>query len=133
MIEIARHDNPGLEFRTGDMLQLDDPPSAYSGIVAFYSIIHVPRPSLPAAFAEFRRVLTDAGVLLLSFHIGNETRHLDEWWSQQVSLDFHFFEVSDVTAALSDAGFVTAAVIEREPIADVEVETRRAYLLCRTT
>jgi SAM-dependent methyltransferase len=130
MVEVARRGNPGLEFRAGSMLRVDEPAGSYAGIVAFYSIIHVPRASLPDAFAEFRRILIDDGLLLLSFHIGSETRHLDEWWERSVSLDFHFFEVPDVQAALADAGFVATAIVERQAIPDVEVETRRAYLFC---
>jgi SAM-dependent methyltransferase len=131
MVDVARRDNPGVHFRTGDMLDLGDAPSTYAGIIAFYSLIHVPPASLPTALAEFRRVLTANGLLLLSFHIGTETRHLDEWWEQPVALDFHFFEVSEMRAALTDAGFLTFATLEREPIPEIEVETRRAYLLSR--
>ena len=40
-----------------------------------------------------------------------------------MSLDFHFFEVADVQAALVNAGFSITAVVERQAIPDVEVET----------
>jgi SAM-dependent methyltransferase len=131
MVEVARRDHPGVEFRTGDMLGLEQRAGTYSGIVAFYSIIHVPRALLPTALAELRRVLIADGLLLLSFHIGTETRHLDEWWEQRVSLDFHFFEVSEMQAALRQAGFLPIATLEREPIPEIEAETRRAYVLSR--
>jgi len=43
MVERARRLTPGVEFRQGDMVALDAPDEAWAGIVAFYSIIHIPR------------------------------------------------------------------------------------------
>src|SRR3954469_25113172 len=91
MVEQARRLNPGIAFRQGDMLALDVEDGAWGGIAAFYSIIHVPRARIAAALAEMHRVLRPGGLLLLAFHVGNETIHLDEWWGQPVELDFHFF------------------------------------------
>lgn len=51
---------------------------------------------LCTALAEARRVLRPGGALLVSFHIGEETRHFDEWWGQPVNLDFHFFTPSQM-------------------------------------
>jgi hypothetical protein len=38
-----------------------------------------------------KRVLRPVGLLLLAFHVGDETLHLDEWWGQPVSVNFFFF------------------------------------------
>ena len=47
MVEQARRLNPGIEFRQGNMLSLDVEDGAWGGIVAFYSIIHLPRQRSP--------------------------------------------------------------------------------------
>jgi SAM-dependent methyltransferase len=90
MIERARRLVPGVEFRQGDMMALDAADGAWEGIVAFYSIIHVPRDDMVGALGELWRVLRPGGLLLLAFHIGDDTIHLDEWWNQKVSVDFYF-------------------------------------------
>jgi hypothetical protein len=36
-------------------------------------------------------VLRPGGSLLLALHIGDDVLHLDEWWGQNVSVDFIFF------------------------------------------
>src|SRR5215510_9614375 len=41
MIRCAARLNPGLDFRVGDMRNLELPSSSLAGIVAFYSIVHV--------------------------------------------------------------------------------------------
>jgi ubiquinone/menaquinone biosynthesis C-methylase UbiE len=61
MVAPARRSNPGLRFEEGSMTALDLPDGALGGIVAMYSIIHIPRERLPEVFAEFHRVLAPGG------------------------------------------------------------------------
>ncbi len=131
MVEQARRYNPGIEFRQGNMMSLDVADESWAGIVAFYSIIHIPREKVISALQEFRRVLRPNGLLLLSFHQGEETVHLDEWWGKKVSIDFEFFQISEMEAYLNAAGFILEDSIERPPYEEVEVQTRRAYLFAR--
>jgi SAM-dependent methyltransferase len=132
MIEQARRLNPQLTFQHGDMLHLDLPADALTGVVAFYSLIHIARPKVVAALKEIKRVLRPDGLLLFSFHVGSETVHLDEWWSCPVNLDFEFFGVSEVSEYLRQADFQLEEVIEREPYAPaVEHQSRRAYVFAR--
>jgi SAM-dependent methyltransferase len=112
----------------GDLLALPLRDGSLSAAVAFYSLIHLPVGTETAALAEVRRVLAPGGELLASFHVGEETRHFDEWWGHRVSLDFRFFEVAEVAAWVEAAGLRVAGVTEREPYPEVEVATRRAYL-----
>jgi SAM-dependent methyltransferase len=131
MVERARRLNPGIEFRQGDMTALDAPDGAWAGVVAFYSIIHIPRGDMARALAELRRVLRPGGLLLLAFHIGEQTIHLDDWWGQNVSLDFFFFRTEEVAGSLRAQGFEIEEIVEREPYPDVEHQSRRAYVFAR--
>ena len=78
-----------------------------------------------------RRALRPVGLLLLSFHVGDEVKHLDEWWGFAVSLDFYFYQTASIRAGLERSGFEVLEVIERDPYPEVEHPSRRAYLLCR--
>ena len=132
MVEQAGRLNPDISFQQGTMLDLKDVDgSSFGGIAAFYSIIHIPRDSVTRALREIKRVLRSGGTLLLTFHIGQETRHLDEWFGKKVNLDFFFFETDEMKQNLETAGFEIEEIIEREPIPDVEVQTRRAYIFAR--
>jgi hypothetical protein len=51
---------------------LDLADGVLGGIVAWYSIIHTPPQRLPVTFAEFGRVLSPGGHLLLAFQAGDE-------------------------------------------------------------
>lgn len=131
MITLAQRLNPAIPFVQGNMLALDVPDSTWAGIAAFYSLIHIHRADMPQALAELKRVLRSDGLLLLTFHIGDETIHLDEWWEKLVNLDFHFFQPAEMAAFVTSAGFILEETIEREPYPDVEHPSRRCYILAR--
>jgi trans-aconitate methyltransferase len=54
MVAVARRAYPTVSFSLGDMTQLDITSGSLGGIVAFYSIIHLPPELLPVALAEYR-------------------------------------------------------------------------------
>ncbi|HWT03393.1 MAG TPA: class I SAM-dependent methyltransferase [Pyrinomonadaceae bacterium] len=133
MVRHARRLNPDIPFQQGDMLALSDAADeTYGGVAAFYSLIHVPRPRLVEALGELKRVLRPAGTLLVTFHLGRETVHKDEFFGQEVSLDFHFFESAEMKEHLAAAGFRLEETIERDPYPpEVEYQSRRAYIFAR--
>jgi SAM-dependent methyltransferase len=129
MIRSAGKLVPGVEFKTGDMRNMDFRDASLAGVVAFYSIVHLEPPELEKIFREFRRVLADDGLILLAFHIGDETVHLDEMWGTPVNLDFCFHQPDDVIALLKSANLIVTESVEREPYEDAEYPSRRCYLL----
>ncbi|MFC5141126.1 class I SAM-dependent DNA methyltransferase [Actinomycetospora rhizophila] len=118
MVELARAEHPGIGFAVGDMAALDVADAALGGLVAWYSLIHVPAPELPAVLAEFRRVLVPGGRLLLGFQVGDDVSHHDEAFGQRVSLDFRRLQPDAVAALLDAAGFDVTARVLRAPEPD---------------
>jgi SAM-dependent methyltransferase/ribosomal protein S18 acetylase RimI-like enzyme len=131
MVEQARQLNPGIEFKQGNMLSLDVEDESWGGIAAFYSIIHVPRKDVTRALRELARVLRPGGLLLLSFHLGQEVIHFDEFLEEKVSVDSYFFQRDEMEGYLRSAGFEIEDVVERPPYESVEYQSRRAYIFAR--
>jgi len=131
MVEEAQRLNPEIPFHQGDMLALPDPDNSWGGIAAFYCIIHIPRDQIVNALREMKRVLKPGGGLLVTFHIGSEIEHLDDWWEKPVNLDFAFYYPEEMESWLTEAGFEPVETLVREANPDVEVATRRAYLFAR--
>ncbi|MDN3024427.1 class I SAM-dependent methyltransferase [Streptomyces sp. S.PB5] len=134
MVELARRAYPELRFHVGSMTSLDLPASTLGGIVALYSIIHVPDDQLPATFAEFERVLVPGGYVLLAFQAGREEGntehlHLDERFGHEISLDYYWRDPDTVADLLKQAGLRPHTQVVREP---QEGEVRpRAFLVAR--
>ena len=128
MVKRARELNPGIDFQVGDMRRLDVPDGAWAAIVAFYSIIHIPRAEVVAVLREFFRALAPGGLLLLGFHIGSDVLHLEELWNQQVSMDFYFFRTEEMAGYLNSAGLEVEQIVERDPYPDLEHPSRRGYI-----
>lgn len=130
MVEEARRRHPGLEFRIGDMTALDLPSGSLAGLVAWYSVIHVPPAGHPAVFAGFRRVVAPGGHLLLAFQVGDERRHLTEAYGHTgLSCDAYRLPPEWVEQQAVAAGFRPVARLVREPFG--AEKTAQAYLVLR--
>jgi SAM-dependent methyltransferase len=128
MMEVAKQINPVIAFEVADMLQLHYANRSFGSAIAFYSIVHFEYEQVKAAFKEVKRILKPVGQFLFSFHIGEEIVHLDNFLEQPVNIDFHFFDTAKIIALLAEAGFEPVDVIERQPYANAEHPTRRAYI-----
>ncbi|HVF38749.1 MAG TPA: class I SAM-dependent methyltransferase [Gemmatimonadaceae bacterium] len=129
MVSIARRSSPDIEFQVGDMHALDLPAGSVAGIVAFYSIVHFEAIELELIFRECRRVLMQNGWMLVAFHVGDQTVHVEDLYGRSVDLDFHFHLPADVRASLRAADLIVMEGVEREPYDGVEYSSRRSYLL----
>ncbi len=129
MVDKAKNLNDQIDFRQGDMLALKYKDCSIAGLTAFYSIIHTPLESMPELFREFLRVLKPGGILLFSFHAGDDMMLIEELWGEKVSMDFYFFPVEKIEGIVKKAGFRLVETLERPPYKDVEYESNRAYVL----
>ncbi|WP_018684184.1 class I SAM-dependent methyltransferase [Actinokineospora enzanensis] len=129
MLAIARRGHPGLRFRQGSMLALDQPDASLAGVLAWYSTVHLPAEHMPAAFAEFARVLRPGGWLLLAFHVGDLRSHKTEGYGHTgIALDVYRQPVDRVCGWLADAGLTVDTRVLRDPDARVP----QARVLART-
>ncbi len=131
MVEQAHRLFPHLDVMVGDMLDLPFDDGSLAGLIAFYSIIHFDDSQLATAFAEMARVLDPGCPVALAFHVGEEDLHLEQWWDMPVVLDFRFLDPAAIQHKLRKAGFEIESAVERDPIHDVEYESRRAYIVAR--
>lgn len=74
MIDLARRSHPGPRFEVGSMTDLALPDASVAGVLAFWSLIHIPDDEVPVALGHFRRVLRPGGLLVIGYHVGAGTR-----------------------------------------------------------
>jgi ubiquinone/menaquinone biosynthesis C-methylase UbiE len=106
MIRVARRDYPGLRFEVGSMTDLPLTDDSMTGLVAWYSLIHVPDDEIGAAFAEFQRILRPGAPLLIGFHVGEGSRLKTEGYGgHPMKVHVHRRQHGQMFAWLNDAGF----------------------------
>jgi SAM-dependent methyltransferase len=110
-----------------DMRSLPFASSAAGGLVAFYSLIHLPRAELGGALEEFRRVLRPAGRVLCSAHEGQGQFESDVFLDEQVPFVATLFELDELVAATTAAGLAVVTA-ERRPSYETESGTVRLYV-----
>ena len=130
MAAVARQRN-GVPAAAGSLMALPLAPSSIAAAVVLFAWIHLTDDELAVAADELHRVLRPGGVAVISFHVGDEVVHLDEWHDQPVDLDFRFLRPTAVTALLAAAGLPVEASLERAAIPEIEAPTRRCYLVAR--
>ncbi len=127
MVAVARERYPELRFEVGSMTALDVVDSSLSGLVAWYSVVHIPSDLLPNVFADFCRVLVPGGQLLITFQVGDERVHLDQAYGHAVSIDAYRLTPDRIADLLADAGLTVHTRILREQ--DGRERTPQAYLM----
>jgi ubiquinone/menaquinone biosynthesis C-methylase UbiE len=84
--------------------------ASMTGLVAWYSMIHVPDDEIGSAFAEFRRVLRPGGPLLIGFHVGDGSRLKTEGYGgHPMKVYVHRRQHDQMIAWLGDAGFAVGS------------------------
>ncbi|SER42169.1 Methyltransferase domain-containing protein [Lentzea xinjiangensis] len=108
MIALARRNHPGLRFEVGSMTEpLTEP---VGGIIAWWSLIHVPDDEAPAVLAHFRRALRPGGLLSLGFHVGDGTRLKTRGFGgHPMRVHVHLRPPGRVARWLREAGFTVEA------------------------
>ena len=120
MVAVARREYPDLRFDVGTMTDLDLADHSVTGVLAFWSLIHVPDHWVPGVFEEFRRVLRPEGPLLIGFHVGDETRHTSEGYSgRMISVDTYRRRPDQIARWLRETDFTVEAELVMRPDDDV--------------
>lgn len=99
-VEIARRTHPTVAFRRASLADLVGSEERWSGILAWYSLIHLGADELPMALATLRGVLVEGGSLLVSFFSGSRLEAF-----QHPATTAYRWPMKDMIQAIEQAGF----------------------------
>lgn len=104
----ARATHPSVEFQLGSLESLDVANHSVDGILAWFSLIHLPPQSLDAVLAEFRRATAPAGTVVLGFFEGDEVTAFDH-----KVVTAYRWPVDELSERLTRAGFTEVERVRR--------------------
>ncbi|WP_406163972.1 hypothetical protein [Streptomyces canus] len=98
------------------MTDLDLANASVVGLLALWSLMHVPDEAVSTVFGHFRRVSRPGGPLLLGFHVGDESRLKTQGYGgHPMNVHAHRRQADQVAAWLRDAGFTVEAHMPIDP------------------
>jgi SAM-dependent methyltransferase len=106
MIDVARREHPDARFEVGSMTDLDLADDSLAGVLAWWSLIHIPDQAVPGVLEQFHRVLRADGVLAVGFHVGEASTGHD---NEATRRDAYHRPPSQVADWLRGAGFTVEA------------------------
>lgn len=105
LLEIARRDVPGADFRLMDITRLEFEPGSFDGIYAVASLVHVPKSCIVSALQSCHRVLSDSGVMYVSVKLGDGEKLMPDERYGDVMKFWSFFRQGEMDGLLRTCGF----------------------------
>jgi len=129
MVRVAREAHPAVRIVEGDLSRLPFDAGEFDGVLAWYSIIHLPPRQLVDVFAEAHRVLRSGGLLLVGFQSGRGVRDIRRAYGHDIDLRAYLHSPSRVRAELLRASFSIDTELVRGPRQDEKHS--QSFLLAR--
>jgi 2-polyprenyl-3-methyl-5-hydroxy-6-metoxy-1,4-benzoquinol methylase len=104
-LELARTYVPEGTFIKADMTEVDFGPESLDAVVAFHSIIHVPRVEHPAPLESIHRWLRPGGALLATMTVADYEGREDDWERWGAPMVWSHYDRKANVAMLREAGF----------------------------
>ncbi len=131
MLLVARRRTGNCSLACGDMRSAPFGSESFSGVVAFYSLHHLPRSALGTALAEIRRILKPAGLFVIATHLGESEIYSSEFLGHQIeTVGATLYSKDEVFNELQSQSFVVEDVRHRDPLFH-EHQSRRIYVTSR--
>jgi SAM-dependent methyltransferase len=130
MIDVARREHSAVRFSVGSMTSLDLADGALAGVIAWWSLVHLPDAMVAGALAEFRRVLRPGGALLVGFHMGDGATHKTSGYGgHPMNVTVYRRPLARVREWMRDAGLT----VEMEAVLDPDDRVPGGVIFARVT
>ena len=104
-LELARTNIPEGTFLKADMTEVTFAPESFDAVVAFHSIIHVPRTEHPTLLESIHRWLEPGGALLATMTVADYEGRDEDWEGWGAPMVWSHYGRNANVAMLPEAGF----------------------------
>ena len=107
-ISYARATHPAARFEVGSLASLGKPPHSLTGILAWYSLIHIAPADMDDVLAGLRSAMARDGMLIVGFFEGDEITAFDH-----KVISAYRWPVAEFSKHLAAAGFAEVQRLQR--------------------
>lgn len=114
MLSYARERTEEVTYTRADFLEFDYGVNLYDGILASYSLIHLPKKILPQALSRIYKGLKDGGYFFVGMQSGESAeQYIDEPLVPDTRFFMNVVSRDELEGLLTDAGFTIVKTHER--------------------
>jgi 2-polyprenyl-3-methyl-5-hydroxy-6-metoxy-1,4-benzoquinol methylase len=127
-IEMAKANNPGMQFIRNDFFNWDFPENYFDGIISFYSIIYTPGKYIDELMRIFNKSLKSKGRLLMVVKEGASEGYINNVLDVDTNVYQTFFTEKEIENYLRNNGFRIKYLYTRDPL-NSEINVKRIYAI----
>jgi SAM-dependent methyltransferase len=117
MVAHARRLHPHLRFEVGSATELDPAPASLGGVLAWWSLFHLPRAAVAEVVATLARALVPGGQLVWGTHVGDgEVERTAAYGVDGITWTTHLWQPTAMAAVLADAGLEPVVELRFPPM-----------------
>lgn len=117
MVEHARAAYPQLRFEVASATELRPAPGSLGGVLAWWSLFHLPRASVTSVLATLAGALVPGGQLVWGTHVGDgEVQRSDAYGVNGVSWTTYLWQPEEMAAELTGAGLEPVVELRFPPL-----------------
>lgn len=126
MMRKSREYYPNLPYILDDILNMEKyfDRDTFDGIIAFYSLFHIPRENIDYVFSNIRDLLKENGIFCFVVQLGDGEKFIDEPYLKEKGkniLYVNFFTHEIINKLLSENSFEKIFEIEKREIGENEL------------
>ncbi len=116
MLEIARGNNSNVDFRLADIKNIKFAENELDGVIASFSLIHIPKENIPKILRRFALFLKPSGAIYVSVQAGESKEiFIDEPLAPEEKLFLNIFSFDEIKNILINEGFEIIYQHKRSP------------------
>ena len=132
MIDLARKKNSKGHFEKADIRELSFKPETFNGILASFSVIHIPKKDLSKTLCDFYKILKYSGIIYLGIQEGKSQEIIiDEPLKLDEKIFLNIISAEELRQSLKDAGFEILNEFNRSPKSEEELNFNKFIVIGR--
>lgn len=132
MVKLAKQKFPQIDFRQQDIRELDFPPNSFDGILASYSLIHIPKKDVPALLKKLHQILKKGGAIYIALQGGkSEEIFVDEPFKPDEKLFLNIISFDEIKNLLVNSKFSIVKKYERQPKSKWELNFTKLFVIAK--